>query len=141
MAVVTFDPLVFLERYPRFSQNGVPLLTDAQLQEAFDVACLMVDNTDASPVPYDPERNVNTRATLLNLLVCHLASLALWPAGQSGPAQSVTEGSVSVSFALPQTMGQAYFSQTTCGQTFWQLARSFLVGGRYFAVRDYHPWG
>ena len=73
MAVVVFDPQEFREAYPRFvdPKTGQPLLTDAQLRQAFDVACLLLDNTDSSPVPYDPVHGVMIRKTLLYLLVCH----------------------------------------------------------------------
>lgn len=138
MAVVVFDPVAFREAYPRFSSE---LISDAQLEQAFDLACLLLDNTDASPVPYDPEQGILIRRTLLWLLVCHIATMALWPSGQSGPLSSATEGSVSVSFSLPQNIGRAYYSQTPCGQTFWQAVQPYVVGGRYYVVRHYHPWG
>ena len=77
MAVVEFDPAAFREAYPRFTAE---LISDAQLQQAFDLACLLLDNTDASLVPYDPEHGILIRRTLLWLLVCHLATMALWPA-------------------------------------------------------------
>ena len=141
MAVVVFDPEAFLAAYPRFAPGGATLLKDSQLRQAFDVACLLLDNTDASPVPYDPERGILIRQTLLWLIVCHLATLALWPMGQSGPVSSATEGSVSTSFSLPQNTGRAFWSQTPCGQTFWQAVQPYVVGGRYFGVRHYHPWG
>ncbi|WP_297849464.1 DUF4054 domain-containing protein [uncultured Desulfovibrio sp.] len=141
MAVVVFDPQAFLEAYPRFAPGGKPLLTNAQLEQAFEVACLLLDNSDASPVPYDPDRGIMIRRTLLWLIVCHLATLALWPVGQSGPMSSATEGSVSVSFSLPQNTGKAFWNSTPCGQTFWQALQPYVVGGRYFGVRHYHPWG
>ena len=141
MAVVVFDAQAFLEAYPKFAPGGKPLLTDGQLEQAFEVACLLLDNTDASPVPYDPERGILKRRTLLWLIVCHLATLALWPTGQSGPVASATEGSVSTSFSLPTATGKAFWNATPCGQTYWQAIQPYLAGGRYFAVRNYHPWG
>lgn len=141
--VVVFDPREFVEAYPRFTDpaSGEPLLTDAQLQQAFDVACLLLDNTDASPVPCDPESGVMVRKTLLYLLVCHLATLALWPVGQSGPVSSATEGSVSASFSVPTATGKAFYNQTPCGQAFRQAVQPYVSGGRYYAVRHHHPWG
>lgn len=141
MAVVVFDPQAFLEAYPRFAPGGNPLLTDAQLRQAFDTACLLLNNTDASPVPYDPDKGILIRQTLLWLIVCHLAESALWPAGQSGPVSSAAEGSVSVSFRLPPDTGKTFWNQTPCGRIFQQAVRPYLVGGRYCAVRHYHPWG
>lgn len=137
MAVVQFDPAVFRELYPQFTEE---LLTDAQLNQAFNVACLLVDNTDQSRIPYDPDKEVYIRQTLLNLLVCHLASMALWQPGQSGPMSNAAQGSVSVGFSLPSVTDGAYFSQTPCGQTFWQAVRPYL-GFQYYACKCSHPWG
>lgn len=143
MAVVVFDPEDFLSAFPKFTDpvTGAPLFTDAQLQQAFDVACLLLDNTNTSVVPYAPEQGITTRKTLLYLLVCHLVTLALWPAGQSGPASSATEGSVSVSFAAPPVTGRDYYLLTPCGRTFWQAIQPYVAGGRYYAAKHYHPWG
>lgn len=138
MAIVVFDPAHFREAYPRFTED---LLTDAQLQQAFDVACLMLDNTGQSRIPYDPEKGILIRQTLLYLLVCHLATLALWGPGQAGPMSNAAQGSVSVGFSVPQYTNGQYFSQTPCGQTLWQALQPYLVGGRYYAARHYHPWG
>lgn len=138
MAVVEFDPTEFRDSYPKFNET---LLTDGQLREAFSVACLMLDNSDRSPVPYDPVKGVMVRKTLLYLLVCHLATLAVWPLGQSGPQSNATQGSVSIGFAIPAWQNAHYFNQTICGQTFWQAVQRFLGGGRYFADHHVHPWG
>ena len=137
MAVVVFDPQAWLEAYPQFQGQ----LTDAQLMQAFNVACLMLDNTDASPVPYDPDNGVETRKILLWLLVCHLATLALRPVNQSGPLTSASEGSVSTGFQVPQSLNGQYFVQTPCGSTFWQAIRKYVVGGRYYDICHFHPWG
>lgn len=142
MAVVVFDIETWREQYPQFTgADGRPLVSDAQLQHAFDLACLLLDNTDDSVVPYDPDRNIYIRATLLGLLVCHLATLALRPIEQPGPMTSASEGSVSTGFSIPQTPNGEYYGQTACGQTFWQALRPYLTGGRYYRVRYRHPWG
>ena len=138
MAIVVFDPARFREVYPRFTED---LLTDAQLQQAFDVACLMLDNTGQSRIPYDPDKQILVRQTLLYLFVCHLATLALWGPGQAGPMSNATQGSVSVGFSVPQYLNGQYFAQTPCGQTLWQALQPYLVGGRYYAAKHYHPWG
>jgi len=137
MAVVVFDPAEWLEVYPQFKG----LLTDAQLTQAFNIACLMLDNTDASPVPYDPANGVETRKILLWLLVCHLAALALRPVNQSGPMTNATEGSVSVGFQVPTALNGQYFNQTPCGQSYWQAIKKYVVGGRYYDICHFHPWG
>lgn len=137
MAVVVFDPAEWLEVYPQFKG----LLTDAQLTQAFNIACLMLDNTDSSPVPYDPDKGIETRKILLWLLVCHLAALALRPVNQSGPMTSATEGSVSVGFMVPTALNGQYFQQTPCGQSYWQAIKKYVVGGKYYDICHYHPWG
>ena len=137
MAVVVFDPAEWLEAYPQFQG----LLTNAQLNQAFGIACLMLDNTDASPVPYDPDNGIETRKILLWLLVCHLAALALRPVNQSGPMTSATEGSVSVGFQVPTALNGQYFQQTPCGQSYWQAIKKYVVGGRYYDICHFHPWG
>ncbi|BET96529.1 DUF4054 domain-containing protein [Xenorhabdus taiwanensis] len=137
MAIVTFVSDAFLELYPRFA--GV--LTKGQLQQAFDVACLLLDNSDNSAIPYEPD-GAQERKTLLYLLTCHIATVTLWGNnGQAGPAASATEGSVSVSFAVPDAANASWFKLTPCGQMYWQATRKYVVGGRYSAVKHYHPWG
>ena len=138
MALVEFVPSGFRELYPQFTTDRI---SDAQLMQAFNTACLLLDNSASSPVPYEPAAAVFTRQTLLNLLVCHLATLALWPQGQNGPVSSSSEGSVSVSFSIPARPEGAFFRQTPCGQTYWQAIQPYIRGGRYHAVTQYHPWG
>lgn len=138
MAVVTFDATEFTGMYPRFS--GV--LTDSQLKQAFNVACLLLDNTNASVVPYDPDNGVTDRKTLLYLLTCHIATVAVWGEdGQSGPTSAASEGSVSVSFAVPDATNASWFRLTPCGGMYWQATRKYVVGGRYRAMRYVHPFG
>ncbi|WP_145536893.1 DUF4054 domain-containing protein [Yersinia alsatica] len=137
MAVVTFDSDEFLGIYPRFA--GV--LTPVQLQNAFDTACLMLDNTEGSIVPYDPGNGIKNRKTLLYMLTCHLASVALWGNGQAGPVAGASEGSVSVSFAVPDVTNASWYKLTPCGQAYFQAIKKYLVGGRYVAQKYYHPWG
>lgn len=137
MAVVVFDPQEWLNNYPRFAG----LLTNAQLQNAFNLACLLLDNTDSSPVPYNPQSGIMDRQILLSMLVCHLATLALRPLGQAGPISNSSEGDVSVAFQLPTKANGQWYQQTSCGQAYWQAIQKYLVGGRYYAACSYHPWG
>ena len=128
MPIVVFDPTAFRESRPQLAA-----LTDAQLREAFSVACLILDNSEASTVPYDPANGITDRATLLNLLVCHLATLAL--RGEAvGALASATEGSVSVSFSSPAAPGAGWFAQTPCGLAYWQAIAGYRLGGRWYAA-------
>ncbi|HDH1787191.1 TPA: DUF4054 domain-containing protein [Klebsiella quasipneumoniae subsp. similipneumoniae] len=137
MAIVAFDSAEFLGIYPRFA--GV--LTPVQLENAFDTACLMLDNSNGSIVPYDPNNGIKERKTLLYALTCHLCEMALRVAGQAGPMTGASEGSVSASFAAPDVTNASWFKQTTCGSIYWQGTRKYVIGGRYIAQRHYHPWG
>ena len=102
MPIVVFDPTEFRQRRPQLES-----LSDAQLLAAFDTACLILDNSERSPVPYAPDAGVLDRKTLLDLLVCHLATLALRGGGAVGALSSATEGSVSASFRPPAVAGAA----------------------------------
>lgn len=138
MAQVIFDYDDFIDRYPQFKDK----LTSGQLQEAFDIACLIFKNDDSSPVPYAPQNSVLKRKTLLYLLTCHIATLALRPYDQAGPVSSATEGSVNVSFALPPSPPDSfYFCQTPCGATFYQLLKQLSLGSRTYVLHEYHPYG
>jgi hypothetical protein len=137
MTAVAFVPDEFRQAKPQFAE-----MTDAQLNGFFDEACLLLDNSDNSPVPYDPPTKQN-RKTIYFLIVCHLATMAKWSAdGQSGPIASATEGSVNVSYAqlggLPNT---TWWNQTPCGATAWTYLSKVFLGGFYFNQPNVHPWG
>lgn len=134
MAVVIFDIENFREIYPELAS-----MSDPVLQAGFDTACLILNNTDASPVPYDPP-TVTARATLLNMLTCHLLALRKRGLFAVGQVSSASEGSVSTGFAMPPAINQAgYFSQTQCGLAFWQAMQPYIVGGRYYAPSFCRP--
>ena len=140
MAIVTFSPDDFRQDFPQFANPE--MFSDKMLLRAFNAAETLLDNTEASPVPYDPHKNILIRETLLHYLTCHLLTLAGWAAnGQSGPMTNVSEGSVSVGFATAQATGKNYYLQTPCGQTFWQMSLPYRMGGRYYAAPQHHPWG
>lgn len=138
MAVVVFDPQEFREIYPKFTADVV---SDAQLQNAFEIACTLVKNTATAKIPYNPDNGEFKRKILLYLLVCHLCTLALWPVGVAGPMTSASQGSTSAGFGLPSVFDNFYFQQTPCGATFWQMMLPYLVGGKYYAGKTVHPWG
>ena len=140
MAVVTFSPADFRQDFPQFADPVK--YPDRRLQSSFNTAATLLDNSEASPVPYDPGRGELTRETMLHYLTCHLLTLAGWAAdGRSGPISNASEGSVSVGFAVPQVADDNYYLQTPCGQTYWQMSLPYRVGGRYHPVKPYHPWG
>lgn len=137
MAAVEFNQDEFLSRYPQFTDK----LTSGQLEQAWEIAVLLLRNDDKSLVPYDPEKGIYTRRSLLYLLMCHLCTLALRPYDQAGPVQSAGEGSVNASFAVPSHPDSTYYCQTPCGSTFWQLMKQFALGSYYFDGTPPHPWG
>lgn len=136
--IVVFNATEFRTFYPKFTEE---LISDEQLDNLFQLACTFIDNTDKSRFPYDPDRNIYTRKQMLYLLVCHLATMELWGAGQSGPLTSATQGSVSVGFQSMDMWGQPWFSQTPCGRTLLMMLRPYALGGRIFGTCSFHPYG
>lgn len=122
--VVTFDPVVFAQRYPQFAAVSAPVL-----QSLFDEATLFLNNTPGSIV-----RDVTERTVLLNLVTAHVGTLSgvAAPAGagstatQVGRVSSAAEGSVSASLdmgAVPNTA--AWWLQTQYGATYWQATAKY----------------
>lgn len=141
MPVVTFSPERFRAACPQYA--AVPVLDDARLEQGFNLACLILDNSENSCVPYAPPQ-VMVRETLLFLLVAHFCELAErgeGGAGAVGGVASASEGSVSVSFSLPQQQNAAWFSQTAPGLAFWQATLKYRMGGRWQGQKPMHPWG
>ena len=136
--IVVFNATEFRTFYPKFTEE---LISDEQLDNLFQLACTFIDNTDKSRFPYDPDRNIYTRKQMLYLLVCHLATMELWGAGQSGPLTSATQGSVSVGFQSMDMWDQPGFSQTPCGRTLLQMLMPYALGGRIFTKPHFHPYG
>lgn len=119
MAIVVFDPSSFKARYQEFAAVGNP-----SLAACFDEAGLYLSNADSSPV-----QNVTKRATLLNMLTAHIASLGglLSADGQPKPVgrvASASEGSVSASLEYMAPGSAAWFTQTQYGAAFWQATSS-----------------
>lgn len=126
MAVVTFDHAEFKEIYPQFAN-----FSDERLTFYFDMACVLVDNTERSRIPYNPPE-VNTRKIILYALVCHFAELFLRGGGVVGALTSATEGSVSTGFSMPVNPNSAWYNQTQCGAFAYQLLLQFMLGGRAY---------
>lgn len=139
MSVVVFDPAEFKRVKPQFAA-----VSDTVLEYYFSMACGVVDNTDASPFPYDTEAAppVLVRKFIIYALVCHLLTMDQQATnGQSGPVSSATEGSVSASFSVPPITERSYYYETACGRTFLALIRPYALGGRIAPACNYHPWG
>ena len=121
MNVVVFDAEEFLALYPQF-QN---VFTPAQFQVFFNVACLILDNTENSKV-----KDLLERKTLLYMLVCHIATLQQRGTGTVGMLTSATEGKVSVGLQA-YTSNPNWYSQTQCGSMFWLATAKYRVCMRY----------
>lgn len=123
MAVVTFDPTLFVARYPEFSTVSAPVLG-----LYFAEATMFLDNTDASRVS-----DIGQRAVLLNMLTAHVAALngsgvnGQGASGMVGRISSATEGSVSAAaeFVAAKNGTMAYFIQTSYGAAYWAATASY----------------
>ena len=138
-ASVTFVPTTFREVFPQFTED---IFTDAQLVNTFKMGTTIIDNSPNAIIPYDPAKGVYDREMVLNALICHLLTMTQRAReGQAGPVASASEGSVSVSFAVPSVDDKSYYIQTPCGQLFLQLVAKYVVGGLYVSPDDnFHPW-
>jgi Protein of unknown function (DUF4054) len=115
MSVYVFDYAAWSIRYPSLTPTVSAPLASAYFVEA----SLYLDNTENSPVT-----DVAQRGVLLNMLVAHIAVLNGAGSGGGlagvGRLQSVTEGSVSASFADYHAPGSAaWYAQTQYGASFW----------------------
>ena len=128
MAVVVFVPDDFRASFPAYSES-----TDAQLNAFFMIAELIISNTDASIVCYDPDVTpaVLEREVLLDLLVAHQSELTVRGSGAVGRTNSGSEGSVSFSFDMITTGASQWFLQTQWGATFWQATAKYRTFRMY----------
>lgn len=117
--IVVFNINKFRENYPQFVN-----VSDNMLENFFLVACQFCDNTTNSLVT-----NLAERSILLDLLVCHIATLHQ-RGSMVGILQSATQGKVSTSFAVPINLN--WYQQTQCGYIYWQMTLKYRVGGRYY---------
>lgn len=141
MAIVVFSPEVFRTNHPYFSDEVT--FPDENLVLCFGMAEDLVGNKENSIVPYDPDNGVLDRERVLDLATCHIATLLNQPEGQSGRIASASQGSVSTSFDLVKARSASgdWWLQTQCGSLYWMLMSRYRVGGRFYGVRPYHPWG
>ena len=119
--VVVFDATEFLALYPQFNN----VFTPEQLQQFFNVACMICNNTNNSKVT-----DLTERKTLLYMLVCHIATLMQRGTGMVGIISSATEGKVSV--GLQNIINNPnWYNQTQCGSMYWLATAKYRVGMRY----------
>lgn len=116
--IVTFDYAEFIAAYPEFAR-----MTEDQLQNYFDIATGILSNRIGVVVCCKDKLK-----RMLYLLTAHVAFLFNRGAGTTGVMSSATEGSVSVGFAVPQNLNNAWFNQSQYGQLFWQLAKPYMMG-------------
>jgi Protein of unknown function (DUF4054) len=140
--IVTFDPAGFRTLYPEFTG-----LSDSQLNQAFALAQLYVNNTCGSRVC-----NANLRETLLDLVTAHLAFLnygtidaagIVTPApGVVGRVDKATEGTVNVSAEMVATANNQFYLQTKYGAMFWEATARFRTMIYVAPVQSCDtPWG
>ena len=89
------------------------------------------------------ELPVYTRKIALYFALCLLLTIQGWGAGQTGPITNASQGSVSTAFQLMQgkTTTESFWLQTSCGQRFWMMLMPYIMGGRAYISRGFHPWG
>lgn len=128
-----FDIDKFREVYPQFTKDAI---NDAALQWQADLALetIMKINNFGLLTDIQLER-------ALYALVCHLCTL--WQRsvdGETGTVASVTEGSVSASFSVPDPNDKNFYMQTPCGKAYLSIIRGLLYGGRFYGYEEFHPW-
>lgn len=130
MTAVVFDYSEWAAAYPL----EAAYTTQPVAENYFLIATGLLDNTDGSPVPYDPAATppVLIRKNALYLLVSHIAVLnspARASTGLVGRISSASEGSVSVQTSLNVKSGTAeYYAQTPWGLLFWQMTSAYRRG-------------
>ena len=95
-----------------------------------------VNEPDGTPPRYD-------RRIAIHLAMCHILSMGLWGDGQNGALTNASQGSVSTAFNLIQgkTTTESFWMQTPCGQRYWMMLKPYIMGGRVYISRGFHPWG
>lgn len=112
--IVEFDPKEFKAMCP---DPAFAKLADITFESMFENACLLIDNTPSSPVPYKPRKRI------LYLATAHFVTLfGVRGADAVGRVASASEGSVSASFeGLGAVSGtKAFWQQTQYGSLYWQ---------------------
>jgi hypothetical protein len=100
--------------------------TQAQAQNYFYEATLLLDNTSSSPI-----QDAGQRTALLGLLTAHICQLRQPLGGQPssplvGRISEATEGSVTVKAEMNVAPGSAqWYDQTKYGSQYWQMTLPF----------------
>lgn len=118
--VVVFDVDEFKTLYPQFAN-----VDETILQNYFNAATLLLDNTDKSPV-----KDLAERKMLLYMLTCHIATLKKRGDTIVGTITAATEGKVNVS--VTPLVNANWYTQTLCGSMYWQAIAKYRLGVRYF---------
>ena len=114
---VVFSYDEFAGQYPEINTN------EESAEWAFNMACLMVNNTLNSVVCCTCERK-----QLLYLLTAHILFLKNRGAGNVGAINNAHEGSVSVGYGSLGKLSENYLGQTQYGILFWQAVSPYLSG-------------
>ena len=143
MTAVVFDVETFRKVHPAFSDEV--RFTDEMLTACFDQAVEIVGNGDDSAIPYDPTATppVKTRAVVLDLLTCHIATQNyLWGDQQAAPLTNAAEGSVSAGFgSLADANNPSWWASTKCGAQAWQIMQRYASGPLYFGIKNLYMGG
>lgn len=128
-----FNIDTFREVYPQFTKEAI---SDTALQWQVDLAIETISNINNFGLLTDIQLE---RA--LYALVCHLCTL--WQRsveGETGTVSSVSEGSVSASFSVPDPNDKDFYIQTPCGKAYLSIIKGLLYGGRFYGHTEFHPW-
>lgn len=119
--VVVFDVDEFKTLYPQFAN-----VDETILQNYFNAATLLLDNTDKSPV-----KDLAERKMLLYMLTCHIATLKKRGDSIVGTITAAAEGKVNVS--VTPLVNANWYTQTVCGSMYWQATAKYRLGVRWVA--------
>ena len=115
MAIVQLNISDFRTFYPIFAD--AVQYPDNVITYAFNLAETYIDNTESSPIPYDPSKNILLRQRVLYMATCHLLQLNSQSPQQTGAVTSASQGSVSVGYSplTGNSFASQFWSQTRCG--------------------------
>lgn len=138
MAIVVLDIPYFKNVFPQFATAS-----DESIEMWWQIVENIIDNTLASRIAYKPESTpqVITRKTILYTTLCHVGTLNNGEGSPVGRVSSAGEGSISASLDYgDNSKNSAWWIQSQCGATAWQLLKPFRTGGLYFGGGCYvHP--